>query len=715
MKKLLFTGIVILSMLVTNLKAQWVQVNGIYYGIVECFATIPNNSGGTYLFAATYNGGVSLSNDNGTTWTSASKGLNSNIFSLLAIGTNLYAGTGGGVFLSTDYGSNWTSVNTGLTNTFVSALAANGNNLFAGTAGGGVFLSTDNGTSWTAVNNGLTELYVSGLASVANGSGGTNLFAGTSDNEVFLSTNNGTSWTQYSSLPGLNVATLVSVPNGSGGTNLFAGTGNGVFLSTNNGTSWTACGVNGQGILSLAANGTNLIAGCYNGGVYLSTDNGTSWNLVYSGNGIIPVWCVAFFPNGAGGMNLMAGTSNGIFISTNNGTSWTMNNSGLSNLYVRRLIAAPDGTGGTNIYAGTGSNGMFVLDKDDTLTEINNGFVTTTFNIFSLASRTVSTDSAYIYAGVFDGWVYRTFNNGTSWTRSTSIDMVSYIKALAVSGTTLFAGATGNGVFSSTNDGTDWTEVSTGLTNNGILSLLVDGTNLFAGTQDGVFLSSNNGGSWTGVSTGLTDTWINALAVSGTNLFAADFGVFRSTDNGANWIKACPSFSLYTHALYVQGTNLFAGTNGTGVYLSTDNGTSWTAVNTGLPDGLSALSFAARQNSSGATILYIGTEAGIWARPLSGIMGIDEQGSCELLDLQQNYPNPFKTTTTIKYKVKEQSFVSLRIFDIMGTEVASLVNERKPKGDYTVEWNAHGNGSGIYFCKLQNGRNNEVKKMLLMK
>jgi hypothetical protein len=84
-------------------------------------------------------------------------------------------------------------------------------------------------------------------------------------------------------------------------------------------------------------------------------------------------------------------------------------------------------------------------------------------------------------------------------------------------------------------------------------------------------------------------------------------------------------------------------------------------------------------------------------------------------DLFQNYLNPFNSTTTIKYKVVKPGFVSLKVFNVMGTEVANLVNERKAVGEYLIEWNAEGLNEGIYFCRMQNGSNIEVKKMILQK
>jgi hypothetical protein len=84
-------------------------------------------------------------------------------------------------------------------------------------------------------------------------------------------------------------------------------------------------------------------------------------------------------------------------------------------------------------------------------------------------------------------------------------------------------------------------------------------------------------------------------------------------------------------------------------------------------------------------------------------------------NLEQIYPNPFNSTTTIKYKVTESGFVSLKVFDAMGTEVANLVNEKKPVGDYSIDWNATEFGSGIYFCRLQEGKFTDTKKLVLQK
>jgi hypothetical protein len=90
--------------------------------------------------------------------------------------------------------------------------------------------------------------------------------------------------------------------------------------------------------------------------------------------------------------------------------------------------------------------------------------------------------------------------------------------------------------------------------------------------------------------------------------------------------------------------------------------------------------------------------------------------------LYQNYPNPFNPATVISYQLPVNSYVTLKVFDLIGREVAVLVNERKDAGRYSVEWNARlrsanfgGLASGVYFYTLQAGEYRDTKRMLLLK
>ncbi len=95
---------------------------------------------------------------------------------------------------------------------------------------------------------------------------------------------------------------------------------------------------------------------------------------------------------------------------------------------------------------------------------------------------------------------------------------------------------------------------------------------------------------------------------------------------------------------------------------------------------------------------------------------VKENGAEQMnFNLFQNYPNPFNPATIIKYKIPEQSFVSLKIYDLLGNIISTLVNEEKPKGDYGVEFNATGLSTGPYFYQLVIDNYLETKKMLYLR
>lgn len=103
---------------------------------------------------------------------------------------------------------------------------------------------------------------------------------------------------------------------------------------------------------------------------------------------------------------------------------------------------------------------------------------------------------------------------------------------------------------------------------------------------------------------------------------------------------------------------------------------------------------------------------------LNNTVDVEDQGSLIVPDeyqLAQNYPNPFNPTTTIQYSIPITSNVSLKIYDILGNEVATLVNEEKNRGVYTVKFDASQYSSGIYFYKLHAGSFVETKKMILIR
>ena len=93
----------------------------------------------------------------------------------------------------------------------------------------------------------------------------------------------------------------------------------------------------------------------------------------------------------------------------------------------------------------------------------------------------------------------------------------------------------------------------------------------------------------------------------------------------------------------------------------------------------------------------------------------DMKHSPKGMKLGQNYPNPFNPQTKIDFRVTEKSTVVLKIYDTLGNEIATLLNEEKPSGDYSVDFQSAGLTSGIYIYSLQTGRMIETKKLVLLK
>ncbi|HKI78174.1 MAG TPA: discoidin domain-containing protein [Ignavibacteriaceae bacterium] len=114
-----------------------------------------------------------------------------------------------------------------------------------------------------------------------------------------------------------------------------------------------------------------------------------------------------------------------------------------------------------------------------------------------------------------------------------------------------------------------------------------------------------------------------------------------------------------------------------------------------------------------------GDWAGIWE---ARILKSDKATPIEISNnvpqsfaLEQNYPNPFNPTTNIRFSIPQESFVTLKVYDILGNEIATLVNERKPRGTYNVKFNASNLASGIYFCRIQASNFISTRKMILLK
>ncbi len=204
-------------------------------------------------------------------------------------------------------------------------------------------------------------------------------------------------------------------------------------------------------------------------------------------------------------------------------------------------------------------------------------------------------------------------------------------------------------------------------------------------------------------------------------IFAGTFngGVFRSTNHGDSWAEVNSGLSsnfgrLSGSALAINSAgHIFAGVPGGGVFRSTNNGDSWTEVNTGLTD-TDILSFAVHANG----VILAGTNGSGVFRSIRTTIN---QPPVRSFVLDQNFPNPFNPTTTIRFGLPSESHVTLKVYNLLGEEVSTLVQgELKFAGYHLVAWDGTDNSgrqvaSGVYLYRLRAEGLTITKKMAFLK
>ncbi len=369
-----------------------------------------------------------------------------------------------------------------------------------------------------------------------------------------------------------------------------------------------------------------------------------------------------------------------------------------------------------NLFAATYNEGVLLsTNYGISWSAVNNGLP----NQPSDAIAALKAFGGKIFASVFDG-IYTSTNNGTSWTSNYGGLPGLTATTFASNGINLFAGlynpitGTYYGVYRSKDSGASWIPINNGLTEPIVNTFTVDGINLFAGTYAGIFLSTDNGANWMTADSGLSVACIYALVANNGNMFAGtNGGVYFSSDNGTHWVTVNNGLiALDVRAFAVINNNIFVGTQSNGVYLSTNNGGSWNVENKGLTT-LDVSSFIAYDGE-----LFAGTiGGGIFRRPLSdfGITTVNEKPAAApaQFTLAQNYPNPFSATTSIEFQIPNEEHVTLKVYNALGEEVATLVNGNVTAGEHNFSFNANGIQNGVYFYRLTAGKFSQSGEMAI--
>ena len=280
------------------------------------------------------------------------------------------------------------------------------------------------------------------------------------------------------------------------------------------------------------------------------------------------------------------------------------------------------------------------------------------------------------------GDILWTTNGGTNWSLQTATARPFYSVCLIDSNTGTTAG--GNATYSAlvyrtTNGGVNWAQQTNG--GSGFLNSVSfsDNNNGMVVGQNVIIIHTTNGGSnWLTQQSGITD-WLYCVKLINANTGFAVGGsssstdILKTTNGGVNWFSQSNPGSYYLYGVAFVNTSIGFAVGGGGLILKTTNG-------------------------GGITMIS----------PVSN----EIPGSFRL---EQNYPNPFNPTTKIKFEIPRESPTKLIIYDILGHEVTTLLNEKLNAGTYEASWDATGFSSGVYFYKLEAGDFAETKKMLMIK
>jgi len=364
------------------------------------------------------------------------------------------------------------------------------------------------------------------------------------------------------------------------------------------------------------------------------------------------------------------------------------------------------------------------------------------------ASYITSTDanSAWVAfsdpSGLTSGGVFKTTDGGASWAQQTTAFAQSggdplFIKFFdAVNGVAVGNPNGGNWeIYTTTNGGDNWTQVSSPnipapLSGEHAYTAghpSAFGNNFwFSTSKQSLYKTTNRGLTWTvardvfpgaiGMGVAFKDNLNGLLTGDGPNI-----GIRRTTDGGNTFVPVSapanltPSFiTAVPHApgSYVATTFALFGWHPGSAY-TTDDGATWHTVDYTSHGRSVFISPAVGWSGSSfdSVYKYIGPPL---QPPLSGVLS--EKGDLPAkFELRQNYPNPFNPSTTMSYRLSTEGFVTLKVYDLLGREVATLVNEQKHSGTYDVRFEGVGLASGTYFYKLTAGGHVETRSMILMR
>jgi spore coat protein CotH/photosystem II stability/assembly factor-like uncharacterized protein len=354
------------------------------------------------------------------------------------------------------------------------------------------------------------------------------------------------------------------------------------------------------------------------------------------------------------------------------------------------------------------------------------------------------------------GTLLKTTDGGATWAEKAVGFNVVFSHFAVLSMDTLVAVGDGGAIFRSVDGGENWTRMASGVTAN-LRAITFSGATDGWCAGDGVLLRTLDGGaSWNAVYAD-SSVAFQSLAVLGTDtLLAATLGgvaTLATTDGGTLWTFHAPALNVPIRALTtldstlawaagdrgrvftsvggaswqpiptpgartlralarLDNEDLYAAGDGGAIWFTDDNGATWYAQYSADSHDLYALCFtdSARGYAAGSGGTVLGTTS-------PGTLTEVRDGSTapSAFRLAQNYPNPFNPETRIEFQLPFAGPVSLVVYDLLGREVATLVDDVLQAGPHAVPWNAARFSTGVYFYRLHAGAFTQTRKLLLMR
>jgi photosystem II stability/assembly factor-like uncharacterized protein len=519
------------------------------------------------------------------------------------------------------------------------------------------------------------------------------------------------------------------------------------FETTNGGNNWAlmysytdSMSTNGNSFSKI--NFINSMTGFSNGSfssIIRTTNSGINWNRINVGSGgTYPIICSLLPINnneifaGGGYSNLGSYRPfNYILKSTNTGLNWSYKTYNWEYNFPRILFTnistgfVISDTGKIFKTSNSGSNWNLVFD--------NNSYWFREISFVNSSTGCIA-GSPHFYD--YYGRILRTTNSGMNWIETFSSSTLRIFSIKFSDQQNGWVGCDSNRLLKTTNAGLNWSLIS--LTNSTpydfvSISFINNTTGWLLGHyyygiwpwpyEKNEFLKTTNSGiNWNilGDSLGFIYNYYIQFVDNNTGfkLSWIPTRIQKTTNGGVNWYIMSLPYSVSPACSYFVNINTgwVAGSNGQfsgEVIKTTNSGLSWTLqfneynkiVNSILAIDSSKAWFCGDYSS-----IYTTTNGG-------GIIGVNNI-NIQLLrsfSLSQNYPNPFNPVTRIKFYVPKFSNVKLVIYDVLGREIETLIDENKKPGSYEVDWDGSRYASGVYFYKLITNDFVETKKMVLIK